>query len=263
MIENFSDKNRNNHSEDVKGRHNNLLEPLSVDGPDVVDSAEFEAGFGEPIIKTLDLETWQHGEDLSGIFERLDKEVDEALKQETNLREHVRKIIFPQIKSRANAPKEAGIFQVRVEELKRAQETVLFNGAIEACDGTSVVHDTLPLTIAQIGVCLVSYAGEQGAWFHRLYRRDLRVKGADPMEEALAILERREARSALDQPSRRDRLTNLGRRGIMAYSERAVLLNKSDKPWRMGHGNPAPYELLTGSGSTAGEGAGVTQRTYS
>jgi hypothetical protein len=35
----------------------------------------------------------------------------------------------------------------------------------------------------------------------------------------------------------------------MAYAERAVLLERSGAPWRMGHGNPAPYELLTGSGS--------------
>jgi len=44
---------------------------------------------------------------------------------------------------------------------------------VEACDGTCSVHDTLPLTITQIGVCLVSYLGEQGAWGHRLFRRDL------------------------------------------------------------------------------------------
>ena len=34
----------------------------------------------------------------------------------------------------------------------------------------------------------------------------------------------------------------------MAYAERAVLLRRSSAPWRMGHGNPAPYELLPGSG---------------
>ena len=32
----------------------------------------------------------------------------------------------------------------------------------------------------------------------------------------------------------------------MAYAERAVLREKSDAQWRMGHGSPAPYELLTG-----------------
>jgi hypothetical protein len=84
---------------------------------------------------------------------------------------------------------------------------------------------------------------------HRLFRRDLRQRGMDPVEEALAILERRQAQSESDGLGRRDRLTELGRRGIMAYAERAVLLKRSEAPWRMGRGNPAPYELLTGSGS--------------
>jgi hypothetical protein len=35
----------------------------------------------------------------------------------------------------------------------------------------------------------------------------------------------------------------------MAYAERAVLLDRSTASWRLGHGNPAPYELVTGSGS--------------
>lgn len=35
----------------------------------------------------------------------------------------------------------------------------------------------------------------------------------------------------------------------MTYAERAILARKATKPWRVGHGNPAPYELLTGSGS--------------
>jgi len=35
----------------------------------------------------------------------------------------------------------------------------------------------------------------------------------------------------------------------MTYAERATLMDRSDAEWRMGHGNPVPYELLTGSGS--------------
>jgi hypothetical protein len=35
----------------------------------------------------------------------------------------------------------------------------------------------------------------------------------------------------------------------MTYAERAVLLKKSTAKWRMGHGNPVSYELLTGSGN--------------
>src|SRR5262249_40806218 len=126
---------------------------------------------------------------------------------------------------------------------------VLFNGATEASYGTAAGHDTLPLSLTQVGVCLVSYAGEQGAWVHRLYRRDLRLRGTDPVDEALAILERRQAQSESEPWGRHDRLTELGRRGITAYAERAVLLKQSQAPWRMGRGNPAPYELLTGSGS--------------
>ena len=34
----------------------------------------------------------------------------------------------------------------------------------------------------------------------------------------------------------------------MAYAERAVLLERSEAVWRMGHGVPTPYELVTGSG---------------
>jgi hypothetical protein len=34
----------------------------------------------------------------------------------------------------------------------------------------------------------------------------------------------------------------------MGYAERAVLLEQSTAPWRLGHGSVAPYELLTGAG---------------
>jgi hypothetical protein len=77
------------------------------------------------------------------------------------------------------------------------------------------------------------------------------VRGLDPVEEALELLERRRQRGGFEQPSRRDRMSELLRRGIMTYAERAVLLQCSDALWRMGHGNPTPFELLTGSGTPA------------
>jgi hypothetical protein len=226
-----------------------LDEPKLLPEAEVVTAADFTNAFGESLSQTLDLDTWDRGENLIQAFERLDREVSDAIELEDSIRRGVRELVFPQIRSRPNAPKEAGVFQASTSQLKSVQENALFNGAVDACDGTCMIHDTLPLSIAQIGVCLVSYMGEQGAWAQRLYRRDLRVRGLNPIEEALAVLERREARGGIGEPSGRDRLTELGRRGIMAYAERAVLLHKSDAPWRMGHGNPAPYELLTGSGS--------------
>jgi hypothetical protein len=211
-----------------------------------VGADEFLAAYGESIAQTLDIDTWERGEDLAKNFERLDREVAEALQQEEVIRKKVREIVFPQILDRPNAPKQAGVIQATTGELRATQINVLFNGAVEGCDGTCVVHDTLPLSIAQIGVCLVSYAGEQGAWVQRLYRRDLRVRGMDPVQEALATLERRDARSGIDQSDRRDRLTELGRRGIMTYAERAVLLHKSRAP--LANGPRQPRSVRTANG---------------
>jgi hypothetical protein len=160
----------------------------------------------------------------------------------------IREEIFPRLSGYPGAPACAGYSEASIENLERVHRGLLFNGGVEACDGTQQTHDTLPLTIHQIGVSLVSYQGDQGTWGQRLYRRDLRVSGKNPTEEMVELLERRERRGGLNQPSRRDKLTELARRGIMAHAERAILLHRSDATWRMGHGNPAPYELITGSG---------------
>lgn len=216
---------------------------------DELRSEEFEGAFGESMEKTMDLDTWHKGEDMAEIFSRLTDEVQEAIHAEDDLKKKVRELILPTLATRDKAPEGAGVFSVDENILKSVQNAILFNGQVEACDGSCVVHDTLPLTIAQIGVVLVSYSGEQGSWAHRLYRRDLRMKGQDPLEEVLQILESRQGRSGVNEPSKKDTISNLARRGIMTYAERAVLLKKSQAPWRMGHGNPAPYELLTGSGS--------------
>ena len=217
----------------------------------LVGPEEFRTATGEPIQRVLDLDTWYPGEDLAALYGRLEQVVAEAVRQEDRVRAAVRARIFPRLRAlagTATVPSTAGVYQATVADIERVHRGLLLNGAVEACDGTSAVHDTLPVTIAQIGVCLVSYQGEQGAWVNRLFRRDLWVGGVDPVAEAMAVLDRRGDRAAFDMASHRDTLSDLGRRGIMAYAERAVLLERSDAPWRMGHGNPTPYELLTGSG---------------
>ncbi|MBF6614885.1 MAG: hypothetical protein IVW55_17400, partial [Chloroflexi bacterium] len=84
---------------------------------------------------------------------------------------------------------------------------------------------------------------------HRLYRRDLRSGAADDLDHMLELLNRRLQRSAIGAAGDEDDLSRLASRGIMSYAERAVLAEKCAAPWRMGHGNPTPLELLTGSGS--------------
>lgn len=224
-------------------------QPGELAPPLTIDNRDYEAAFGEPLGRTLDIERWQSGLYLCADWERIEQELGEALEQQRRGIEPMRRRWFPLIAKRPNAPKGAGVFQATEEQLKAIQRNVLFNGGVEACDGTCAVHDTLVLTITQIGVCLVSYLGEQGAWGHRLFRHDLRMKGLDPDDELLELLQRRQLRAGIDQEGQRDRLTELGRRGVMSFGERAVLLRKSKAPWRMGHGHPAPYELLTGSGN--------------
>jgi hypothetical protein len=208
---------------------------------------EFQTAFGESIERTLDLNTWLPGEDLAVMYQNLEQEVAGAVKQEGRIRERIRGELFPHIFTHPQAPEGAGCYKVDVAMLERIHRGLLFNGSVEACDGTYLAHDTLPITIAQIGVSLVSYQGDQGTWVHRLFRRDLRIGGFDPIDEAMALIERRRKRDSTDASSTRDRLSEFTRRGIMEYAERGILLRRSEALWRMGHGHPVPYELLTGS----------------
>lgn len=220
-----------------------MQEDEIVPSPEVRPS-DFEAAFGEELSQTLDLDTWMLGEDILSAYGRLEQEVAEALAKESEYRQKIREIVFSRLRNAPGAPSNAGVYQASRADLERIHSGLLFNGGVEACDGTSVVHDTVPLTITQIGVSLVSYNGQQGSWVHRLFRRDLRAHVSDPVQEVLDVLEKRERREA--QGLGADSLSELARRGIMAYAERAILAQKSDASWRMGHGSPAPYELLTG-----------------
>jgi hypothetical protein len=217
--------------------------------PVPIGADEFTAAYGEPLARTLDLATWRPGEDIAELYARLDREVAEALAQGDRTRDGVRRVVLPQIAGRAGAPRGAGLYQATARHLESQHQGLLFAGEVEACDGTMVPHETLALSITAIGVVLVSYRGDLGTWGHRLFRRDLRAASPDSLRDTLDLLNRRRRRTGVDAEDRRDTLSELGRRGIMAYAERAILLDRSTAAWRMGHGNPTPYELLTGSGS--------------
>lgn len=223
--------------------------PSSTPEAAAIAASDFQSAFGESLERALDLDTWRPAAELAGMYERVHREVSDAVRRETEMHRQIRDRIFPLLKSRPDKPRGGGVYRSTVEEIETVHSRLLFNGGVEACDGTIAVHDTLPVTISQIGVSLVSYKGDQGSWGHRLFRRDLRASGASAIDETLDVLERRRGRGGVDQPSKRDQLSDLARRGIMAYAERAVLLRKSEASFRMGHGSPLPYELLTGSGS--------------
>jgi hypothetical protein len=219
----------------------------------IISTDEIEQVLDEPFSHTLDVASWDR--DLTrAALDKLEAQICEAVEQEQQIVKVVRREIFPHIAGDDGAPANAGVYQATMDDIDCAQRNVLFNVGVTAVDGTVKTHDTLPLTITQIGVSMVSYAGEQGAWTHRVFRRELRAKGPDvSRNEVLDALMRRRGRGGLGQPDARKegRISELLGRGLMTYAERVVLADHADTPWRMGHGTLAPYELLTGSGSMA------------
>ncbi|MFN8557424.1 MAG: hypothetical protein U0531_08760 [Dehalococcoidia bacterium] len=222
---------------------------VEATAPRATGSDEFWRAFGERLRDVLDLETWGPGEDLARLYQRLETEVGDALAQESRIAAYLRAEVLPRLAARQAAPPGAGIFRVTPAQVARVHTGLLFPGAVEACDGAMAALDTLPVAIAQVGVGLVSYRGDQGTWVQRLFRRDLRLTGDDPAEEARQLLEARTRRGGLGRDERRDTLNQLVRRGLMSYAERAALVRHSTARWRVGHGVPVPLELLTGSGS--------------
>jgi hypothetical protein len=213
---------------------------------DVPPSDEFTATYGESLRSILDVESWRTGEDLGAMYEQLTVEVTAAVEQEQRLHDPIRNTVFPQVQAR-QLIRGAGIFRATPEELKRAHEGLLMKGAVEACDATRHAHETLPLTVTQIGISLVKYKGDLGTWVQRLFRRSLRETMRNPVDEALALLERRDRRRGAQVSGDHEEPSRLMQRAIMTYAERAILARRSTARWRMGHGNPAAYELLSGA----------------
>ena len=111
-------------------------QPGAVTEPPVIDADEFQRAFDEPLDRVLDIEKWHSGAFLAADWERIEREKAEALEQQNRTVEPIRRILFPRIAARSNAPKGAGVFQATEGQLKAAQMNILFNGAVEACDGT-------------------------------------------------------------------------------------------------------------------------------
>ncbi len=183
--------------------------------------------------------------DLSSVYDRIEYEVLQAVRQEESAIKIIRNEILPQLKIERPELPFSGIQKFTVDQIEKAHRGLLFNGGVTAVDATRVTHDTLPITITQIGVCLVSYNGHFGSYAHRLFRRDLRMRGENMLEEVMQLLETRKKRGAQGiEEDDAGRFSSLAQRGLMAYAERGILMNEATSQWRMGHGNPFPYELF-------------------
>lgn len=216
-----------------------------------ISSEEIERALGEPFRNTLDVRMWDRGLTTMAM-DLLEQQIVDAVRQEEEVIRQVREKVLPEIERGPGAPGGAGVYPVDLKRLEQTQREALFNGGTAAVDGSVKMHDTLPLTVVQLGIALVTYAGEHGAWTHRIFRRDLRARSPEVTpQELIELLQHRRARGGLQQPDKKKegRVSELLTRGLMSYSERAILADEAGTPWRMGHGQPAPYELLTGSGN--------------
>jgi hypothetical protein len=235
----------------ANGQHDEArVTPFAPDGNDplAVSGRMFEEQFDENILQTLDVENWQLGHDLNQEYQRLEREVREAEEIETAKEKQIRREVFPWLASLPNMPKNAGKHETTPDHLAAVHRGLLFNGGVEACDGAIQTHKTLPLTVYQIGVSLVSYRGDQGTWGQRLFRRDLRQKGLE-IEEIMDFLERRARGDASAREPGQDQTSEFVQKALFQYAKRAILLRRSQAAWRLGRGNPLTYELLTGGGN--------------
>ncbi|MEI9908525.1 MAG: hypothetical protein WDO71_01965 [Bacteroidota bacterium] len=232
------DKDKNISSSDLS--KNSDSNALSID--------DFQKAFGENFSDAIDINTWSIGANLAELYPLIESEWLQAKTDENKNRRIFRETVFPRIKEVGNVP-FAGLHD-DVNDVKQLLDKMhrgfLFNGAVTACGSTHVIFNTVPLTITQIGICLVNYERQHGSYSHRLFRRDLRFKSNDPIQEALDLIEKR--RSDDNAGDKRSAMSNLAVRGIKAYTERAILLEKKDvkAKWLLGNGSPAPYELMTG-----------------
>ncbi|HLG40898.1 MAG TPA: hypothetical protein VI461_14560, partial [Chitinophagaceae bacterium] len=206
---------------------------------------DFKKSFGENFSDAIDIETWRIGENLAELYPVIENELLKAKQDEERNHQVFREKVFPRIKELQNVP-HAGLHQdVDSEEIiEKIHCGFLFNGAVTACGSVSAIYETVPISITQIGICLVNYQGQHGSYSHRLYRRDLRFKSDDPIKDAFDLIEKRKSDDLLGE--NRAKLSTLAVRGIKTYAERAILLEKSNSSWLMASGSPTPYELMTG-----------------
>ena len=237
---------------------NSLTERASVDGfgNSRVGSNAFIREFGDSLDRILDPESWTAGADLSNTYARLEQEVRASVDQERRIRNTLRERLLPRIEATGLAGPNSGVYRATPAQIGRIHSGLLLNGQVEACDGIAMTHDTLSMTFIQIGVCMVSYDGDQQTWSQRMFRRDLRSDGSDALSEMLDLLDRR--RTTGEGARARDRVSRLARLGIQAYAQRMFLTRHSNATWKMCQGAPAPFELLTGAGLLSPGPSGMT-----
>ncbi len=217
------------------------------------EDTEYDQTLAREFAAALDLSTWTPGERLSELSARLERDVALAARHEGEMGPKVISVLKETLQSAPDRSRESGLYDLTPDVITAACRNVLFNGNVEACDGTRIVVNTLPVTVVQIGICLTSYlgTGDGGSIVHRLYRHDITRPNNDVEQQVRDFISQRARRKRRSRDASDDDsmpLSDLLCRALMIYGERAMLADRSDRVWRLGHGSPMPHEMLVGSG---------------
>ncbi|WP_168218981.1 hypothetical protein [Limnoglobus roseus] len=227
----------------------NLIQPPEVGSERFRTSAAIETTLAGSLASAFDLSRWAGTSDgLEELLTRTQEAVTRSIEEEGKLRGTIRGRVLADLATFPDAPSTAGVYRVPDHLLRAARRNVLLPGHVTACDGVSASHDGLTGTVATIGICLVRYDGLLNTWRSTFLWHDYDTRAADPVGHLRGVLSKRSKRST-DELATDDAITVLLRRGLMAAAERKALLDRGTTRWRMGHGVPAPLELLTGGGS--------------
>lgn len=204
------------------------------DDEEFIRDDDFLSAFGETLRDTLNLEKWDAGVEPQRMLARFREQISQSVNKEERVRHIVRTELFPRIAGAVGAPKGAGVYPASPERLNTIHEVLLFAGHVEAVNSMVVSHDSLPTSITQIGLAIVSYGGTSGVFSQRLFRKEMSAQ-LEGLDAVLALVDQHV-------------MPKLARRHIRAYAERALLLDRAKAEWRIGYGNPFTHELLSGSG---------------
>jgi hypothetical protein len=156
------------------------------DDEELCGDDDFRASFGEDLAATLNLDTWAQGLDLESVMDRFRKEIASAVAKEDRLRAIIRDEILPRLKGRPGGPLEGGVYKAKPDQLAIVHQGLLFSGRVDAVRATSASHDSLPISITQIGIAVVGYGGNFGTFSQRLFRKEMSSQSVDPVGEAMA-----------------------------------------------------------------------------
>lgn len=225
------------------------LPPAGLDPDAPTPTAEIEQALKQTMASALDFANWEQGSGFTGLG-KAQEYLAKSIKEQGRILHSIRKELLPELASFGNAPAAAGVYRAKAEDLRIARRSILLSGKMTAARGASVGHESLAASLMSVGISLTRYDGQIRSWRTFFMRHDCDVRTTNPVQEIRAILDQKARRSKVGPGARgQDTITRLMRRAFQSAAERKSLLDKGGPGWRMGYGVPAPYELLTGSGS--------------